>query len=43
MTAYVTEQHDLTPYGGPKDGYILNAVVQEINIATSTFFFSPLR
>ncbi|KAL1691647.1 ASST-domain-containing protein [Schizophyllum commune] len=39
MTAYVTEQHDLTPYGGPKDGYILNAVVQEINIATKEVVF----
>ncbi|TRM57114.1 ASST-domain-containing protein [Schizophyllum amplum] len=39
MTAYVTQEYDLSPYGGPKNGYILNCVVQEINITSSEVIF----
>ncbi|TRM57119.1 ASST-domain-containing protein [Schizophyllum amplum] len=39
MTAYVTQAYDLTPYGGIKNGYILDCVVQEINITSSEILF----
>ncbi|TRM57121.1 ASST-domain-containing protein [Schizophyllum amplum] len=39
MTAYVTQEYDLRPYGGPKHGYILDCVVQEINITSNEVVF----
>ncbi|PRZ41199.1 arylsulfotransferase ASST [Antricoccus suffuscus] len=39
VTAYVPVKHDLTKVGGPKDGWILDGVIQEINIATGAVVF----
>ncbi|TRM57804.1 ASST-domain-containing protein [Schizophyllum amplum] len=40
MTAYLPQPYDLSPYGGPSDGFIASAVVQEINITTNEVLFN---
>ncbi|KAI4525730.1 hypothetical protein K525DRAFT_190844 [Schizophyllum commune Loenen D] len=40
MTAYLPQPLDLTKYGGPSDGYIASAVVQEINITSNEVLFT---
>lgn len=34
MPAYVAETGDLSSFGGPQDGYLVNGIVQEVDIAT---------
>lgn len=35
MTAYQATQYDLSSVDGPADGWILDSVMQELNITTS--------
>lgn len=40
LSAYNATQLDLTPYGGPVDGYILDGIFQEVDIATGKGLFT---
>ncbi|KAL1742189.1 ASST-domain-containing protein [Schizophyllum fasciatum] len=40
MTAYLTQPYDLSKYGGPTDGFITSAVVQEINLTSNEPLFT---
>ncbi|KAJ3968794.1 ASST-domain-containing protein [Lentinula raphanica] len=44
MTAYPTQAANLSAYGGPADGYVLNCAAQEVDIATGKplFTWQPL-
>ncbi|MGP4110492.1 arylsulfotransferase family protein [Streptomyces sp. 4N509B] len=44
LAAYVTVPHDLSPYGGPADARVVDAVIQEVDTATGgvTFEWSAL-
>lgn len=39
LSAYNATERDLTPYGGPEDGYILDGIFQEVDIATGKGLF----
>ncbi|MGY1857523.1 arylsulfotransferase family protein [Modestobacter sp. SYSU DS0290] len=39
LTAYVKQEHDLRPVGGPEDGWIWDGVVQEVDVATGEVVF----
>jgi hypothetical protein len=39
MTIYAPVQMDLSPYGGPQNGVVLEGVVQEVDIATGAVTF----
>ena len=40
VTAFRTLRYDLSSVGGPKDGYLLTSIAQEIDIATGKLLFS---
>ncbi|WP_164700000.1 arylsulfotransferase family protein [Modestobacter sp. KNN46-3] len=40
IAAYVKEQIDLTPVGGPEDGWVWDNVVQEVDVDTGEVLFS---
>ena len=39
ITIYDETSHDLSPYGGPKDGLVMDGIVQEIDIETGEVIF----
>ncbi len=39
FTAFRTVRHDLSPVGGPKNGWLLTGVAQEVDIATGKLLF----
>ena len=39
LTAYVKVKQDLSKVGGPKDGWVLDGVIQEVDIATGDIVF----
>ncbi|KAE9390753.1 hypothetical protein BT96DRAFT_925668 [Gymnopus androsaceus JB14] len=40
MTAYPTQEADLTAFGGPNPGYLLNCAAQEVDITTGEAVFT---
>ncbi|KIK52283.1 hypothetical protein GYMLUDRAFT_251327 [Collybiopsis luxurians FD-317 M1] len=40
MTAYTTQATNLSDFGGPEDGFVLNGAVQEVDIATGEALFT---
>lgn len=39
LTSYAKVKHDLSKVGGPKDGWILDGVIQEVDVATGDVVF----